>query len=146
MSNEATNQILKCFRYKLLILFLFAFPLSSSALDITLKAVKVRFALAENYPTSIYFSIENSSNQIDYLVDAKILDCPSCKVKINKTIFEKSIARIINLDRIALPSKSKVNSEDFRIYISVDGLKSKNFRMKLIFASGYSVVVTSSKH
>lgn len=125
---------------KLLILFLFAFPSLAFALEIKVKEVKVRFALAENYPTSIYFSIENSGNNLDYLVDGKILDCPNCKTQINKTVFEKSIARIIKLDRIALPAKSNMNSEDFRIYISVDGLKSKKFRIKFIFASGYSVI------
>ena len=109
---------------------------------IILHDIEVRSALAEGYPTSIYFIIENKGEILDYLMSVELIDYPKIKTTINKSIFEKKIARIIEINRLALPANTMVTSHPLHIYIIATGIPpaTKKLNLKFIFASGLEIV------
>ena len=52
--------------------------------------IKIKPALMAGYPTTVYFSLENDSDQLDYLLEVKSINFPSSKITIHKTIIEKN--------------------------------------------------------
>lgn len=118
----------------------FIFFISSSAIaeDLSIKNVHIRSAIEDGYLTTLYLSIENKSNEIDYLIGAEIMDYPDLVVSINKTVIEKTIVRIINIDRLAIPPQSTVTLAPLGIYIVIKklplkALKSRPLEMRFFF-------------
>lgn len=109
---------------------------------ILLHNVEIRSALSLGYPTSIYFTLENKGDELDYLMSVVLVDYPEIKTTINKSIFEKKIVRIIKIDRLALPAHSNLNSHPLHIYIMAEGLPvyTKSLKLKFIFASGLELL------
>ena len=101
----------------LLLLFSLLTSSLSFAQDIIISDLKTRPALQAGYPTTIYLNIENTSDQLDYLTDVKIIGYPNAIVTINKTVIEKNVARVIHIDRLAIPQHSKVSLSPRGIYI-----------------------------
>ncbi|MEK6733818.1 MAG: hypothetical protein AABY27_01785 [Pseudomonadota bacterium] len=121
-------------KIKLIIIGLF-FSITARASDINIFNLQVRKAYTDGATTTIYFDINNNSDEINYLLDAEIINCPTCKVTINKTVIEKNVARIITINRLAIPANSSINLAQKRIYMVIKnlGLARKPHRIKLIF-------------
>lgn len=126
---------------KLIILvcsFIFFVSGSVIAEDLSIKNVHIRSAIEDGYLTTLYLSIENKSNEIDYLIGAEIIDYPDLVVSVNKTVIEKTIVRIINIDRLAIPPKTTVTLAPLGIYIVIKKLplkvlKSRPLEMRFFF-------------
>ena len=99
--------------------------------------IKIKPALMAGYPTTVYFSLENDSDQLDYLLEVKSINFPSSKITIHKTIIEKNIARIIQIDRLSIPAHTKLNSLPLKIYLVIEEIPTdaRDLKLKFIFAN-----------
>ena len=111
---------------KKLIIFLLL-PYLAWADSLSVSNIQLRPSLQLGYPTTIYLTINNPNNQLDYLVGVEIVNHPHASVSINKTVIEKNIARIIHIDRLAIPPNSTVSLAPLGIYLVAQNL-SPNFR------------------
>ncbi len=113
---------------KLLYFFIIIF-LSFTTLAETLKIsnVKIITAFKYTYPSTVYLTIENSSNELDYLIGAELLEHPKAYITINKTVVEKKIARIININQLAIPANSTVTLSPLGIYLIIKNLDPNSF-------------------
>ncbi len=124
---------------KILLVILFAF--SAQATDIKISDIYIRPALSKNHATTLYLNIENTSNEIDYLIGAELTDNPEARISINKTVIEKNIARIINIDKLAIPPRSLVKLAPLGIYLVIkNGTSSDALKIRFIFRNHTSLV------
>ena len=115
---------------------LFSLFISSLSLaqDIIISDVKIRPALQASHPTTIYLNIENISDQLDYLSEVKIIGYPDAIASINKTVIEKNVARVIHIDRLAIPPHSKISFAPGGIYIIATNLSAiKELTLQVTF-------------
>jgi copper(I)-binding protein len=115
---------------KRLILILLFLPFLAQADNIIIRDMQVRKAISPNHPTTIYLTIDNLANEIDYLLEVEVNGLPAT---IRKTVIEKNIARIIKIDRLGLPAKSTVFLAPMGIYIVVNDPVSEPVSLKLFF-------------
>ena len=121
---------------RFLAIILIYFPFFAYAENIKIHNVQIRPALQKGFPTTVYLSIDNLTNEIDSLLKVEVHG--STGTSINKTVIERGVARIIKIDRLTIPAHSTVNLAPFGIYIVVQGLspefaKETSMNIKLIF-------------
>lgn len=126
-------------------IFIYFISYSVFAEDLSIKNVKIRPAIEDVASATIYLSIENKSNQIKYLLGAQVIGYPNSIVNINKTVIEKTISRIIKIDRLAIPSQSTINLLPLGIYmvikkIPLEVYKSKTIDIRFIFENNEIVM------
>ena len=109
---------------------------------IEITDIETRQSPLDQNPITVYFTIENTGIDLDYLYKVIINNQPNSIVKINKTVIEKGVARVINIDRLGLPPAIKFNSKRLRIYLVIEGLPSniKDFELKFIFANNKPII------
>ena len=125
------------------IFILLILPCFAHGKSINIENITVKPALAEGYSTSIYLDITNEKSTLDYLTKVEIIGHPEAKARINKTVIDKNIARIINIDRLIIPANSKVKLAPIGIFIRVTNLPfniSKNLKIKLSFMNEEAIV------
>lgn len=128
---------------KILILFLIVLlPFISNA--IIIDDVRIMQATGNNYPSVVYLSLENDSDDLEYLMGVEVIDHPESKAIISKTVIEKNVARIIKIDRLAIPDYSKINLAPIGIYIVIHNLNSSSpIDLKFNFKNSGEVIVNS---
>ena len=109
-----------------------------SGITIEIKEAWIRYPIEGTMSTSLYFQIYNSSLKTDYLikVESDIAD----SVQINKTVRYNGILKTIEVEKVALPSKTEVKFEPMGIYLLINDFKEKitkgtKIKFKLIFAN-----------
>ncbi len=115
-------------------------PLFANA-ETNITSIKIRPSLQLNYPTTAYFSLENNSNEPDYLLEVKLVSYPNSKVTLNKTVIENNIAHIIKIDRLSIPALMKLSSEEIKVYLVIESapIKLNKIEFEFIFASGKKI-------
>lgn len=125
---------------KPLVLFLLLLSSLCSADDhIEISNLSIKFFHNKNSSVTIYGDITNPNEQLDYLLNIEVIDHPEAIVTINKTVIEQNIARIIQIDRLAIPAHTTVNLKPLGIYLIMNHLskevfQTNNFKVKFIFA------------
>ncbi len=122
--------------------------LAASSQAIKIDHLSYRSALTADYSTSFYLEIENDSNQLDYLLEVKIIDQPNLLIQIRKTVIEKNIARIIKIDRLIVPAHSTVSLSPLGIYIVATGplfFQENPLKLEFIFENAGKVVVNTKE-
>jgi copper(I)-binding protein len=133
-------------RIFIVILLSLFFTIVKADENIVIRDLVVKPAINQNHLTTIYLNIDNLSNQLDYLLAVSVVDHPDAIVTINKTVIEKNVARVIKIDRLALPGHSTVNLAPIGIYIVINSQTEKLFvhkpvKLEFIFAkSGKKVI------
>jgi len=132
---------------KKIIFFLF-FPYIAYADDLKISNINMRSPAGDNYPASIYLNIDNQSDKLYYLLGIEILDHPNTQAKISKTVIEKTIARVITIDRLVIPSKMQVKLSPLGIFIMVKNLPKINspkpLELKIKFIFNDNIVLIKS--
>lgn len=128
---------------KILTLFLIVLlPFISNA--IIIDDVRIMQATGNNYPAVVYLSLENDSDDLEYLMGVEVIGHPESKAIISKTVIEKNVARIIKIDRLAIPDSSKINLTPIGIYIVIHNLNSSSpIDLKFNFKNSGEVIVNS---
>ncbi|MCT4634946.1 MAG: copper chaperone PCu(A)C [Rickettsiales bacterium] len=125
-----------------LLFFIALFPFISKA--IIIDDVRIMQAEGNNYPAVVYLSLENDSDNLEYLVGVEVIDHPESKAIISKTVIEKNVARIIKIDRLAIPDYSKISLDPIGIYIVIHNLDSSSpIDLKFTFKNAGEVIVNS---
>ncbi len=125
-----------------LLFFIALFPFISKA--IIIDDVRIMQAEGNNYPAVVYLSLENDSDNLEYLVGVEVIDHPESKAIISKTVIEKNVARIIKIDRLAIPDYSKISLSPIGIYIVIHNLDSSSpIDLKFTFKNSGEVIVNS---
>ena len=126
---------------KKILLLLFLLPQLANA-TVKVSNIVTRQSILDNRPITAYFTLENTGNEIDYLLEVKIENYPSALVTLHKTVIEKGVARIIKLDRLGIPSKIKFDSNKLRIYLVIEGnyLESENIKINFTFSNYISKI------
>lgn len=126
---------------KKFILFIYIFlALPVIASDLTISDLSIRWG--KN--SSVYFTINNLTNNMDYLIGAEVVGHPEAIVSINKTVIEKHIARIIKINKLAIPPHYSVKLAPIGIYLVIKNLDQKNsnpkdHKIKLFFEEAESI-------
>ena len=120
-------------RIFIVILLSLFFTIVKADEDIVIHDLIIKQAINQNHLTTIYLNIDNSSDELDYLLAVRVIDYPDAVVTINKTVIEKNVARVIKIDRLALPAHSTVKLAPLGIYIVINNLpaKERNIPIKL---------------
>lgn len=124
-----------------LLFFISLFPFFSRAIIID----DVSIMQAEgNYPAVVYLSLENDIDSLEYLMGVEVVNHPESKAIISKTVIEKNVARIIKIDRLAIPDYSKIQLAPIGIYIVIHNLDSSSqIDLKFTFKNAGEVIVNS---
>lgn len=128
---------------KKFILFSYIFlALPVIASDLTISDLSIRWG--KN--SAIYLTINNLANKMDYLIGAEVIGHPEAIVSINKTVIEKHIARIIKINKLAIPPNYSVKLAPIGIYLVIKNLEQKNSnpgnnKIKLSFQEAGSIIV-----
>jgi len=124
------------------------FPYIAYADDLKISNINMRSPAGDNYPASIYLNIDNQSDKLYYLLGIEILDHPNTQAKISKTVIEKTIARVITIDRLVIPSKMQVKLSPLGIFIMVKNLPKINspkpLELKIKFIFNDNIVLIKS--
>ena len=117
------------------------FALPAAAGSLTISDLSIR--LGKN--SSVYFTINNISNNIDYLIGAELIGHPEVIVTINKTVIEKGVARIITINKLAIPANYSVKLEPIGIYLVIKNLERKNlnkqgYKVKFFFKEAGNII------
>lgn len=122
--------------------FIVLFPLFSKA--IIIDDLRIMQAKGNNYPAVVYLTLENDCDNLEYLLGIEVIDHPESKSIISKTVIEKNVARIIKIDRLAIPDHSKINLAPIGIYIVIHNLNSSSsIDLKFTFKNAGEVIVNS---
>lgn len=125
-----------------LLFFIALFPFISKA--IIIDDVRIMQATGNNYPAVVYLSLDNDSDNLEYLMGVEVIDYPKSKAIISKTVIEKNVARIIKIDRLAIPDYSKIHLAPIGIYIVIHNLDSSSpIDLKFNFKNAGEVIVNS---
>ena len=125
---------------KLISIFIILFPIIAKA-SLSVNDINIRPALKANYPTTIYLAIDNDTNQLDYLLSVEIMDQQNSTATINKTVIEKNVARIIKIDRLAIPPNSKIDLAPFGIYIVANNFyKAETIKIRFVFKNAGEII------
>lgn len=133
---------MKILKMKLLaISLLFSFQAEAIIID----NLRIRPAVSNGYLTSFYFDLTNSSDSLDYLLKVELVDHQESDFRISKTVIEKGIARVIKIDRLAIPSYTKVNLEPTGIYVVLNNLspqfiEEKRAKIKFTFTYAGEII------
>ena len=124
----------------LLLLSYILLALSALADDLTISDLSIRWG--KN--SAIYLTFNNVSNNIDYLMGAEVVGHPEAIVSINKTVIEKHIARIITINKLAIPAKYSVKLAPMEIYLVIKNLEKKsvtqeNYKIRFFFKEAGSI-------
>ncbi len=131
---------------RIISLFIILLPFISKGVDIS--NINIRSSIKQNYPTTIYLNIENDSNQLDYLLNIEVMEQPQSSATINKTVIEQNVARIIKIDRLAIPAHSKIKLAPLGIYIVINKLlDTSSIKLKFTFKhAGEVITITKNKN
>lgn len=125
----------------LIIFLLFYSSIVKSEGSLTASVTSIRLAIDDNHLTTIYFNIINQTKELEYLVNAEIVDYPEAKLSINKTVIDAGVARIIKIENLIIPSKSTISLKSLRIFLAVKNYPkaTKNCKIKFNFTKGQSI-------
>ena len=131
---------------KKLLFFLVLIPQLTYA-TIKITDIETRLSLLDNNPITVYFTMENTGKELDYLYKVIVNNHPGSKVSIHKTVIEKGVARIIKIDRLSLPADIKFISKKYRTFLIIEGLdlNIKNYDIKFIFANNPPIIKHNNK-
>lgn len=116
-------------KFVLALILIFSSYANASS-QIVISNLQVTKALDKHHPTTIYFVIENLTNEIDYLTKVDFIDFPKSETIINKTIIEQNRASIIKINRLSLPPKFKLDLKEIKTYLVVKNLSPESFLKK----------------
>jgi len=108
-----------------LVVLLFISSISLASENIEINNINSRY-FKNNSTLVIYCNFINKADKLDYLLNLEIIDHPEAIATINKTVIEQNIARIIKIDRLAIPAHSTVNLNPLGIYIVIHNLTELN--------------------
>lgn len=130
---------------KIILTFCLLFSLLCKANEnVAINHLYSKYIGDKNNSLVIYGVMNNISNQLDYLLGLEVVGHPEIEVTINKTVIEQNVARIIKIDRLAIPAESSVSLTPLGIYLVTtkfpeELLKVGKIKIKFIF-SQYAII------
>lgn len=99
---------------KIFLIFFTIFPFISYADDSIISNLKIKSKINT---ITYYFDLHNNNAYTDYLLKLEITKPFYQELKIHKTVIEKNIVKIININQLALPAKTKIKFSPNGIFI-----------------------------
>lgn len=119
----------------LLIILLF----SANAFSIeTININNITFKKINDESIVLYAEIQNLSDKVEYLLDVEAKGFSEGKIQ--KTVHEDNVARVIKIDRLAIPANSTIFLKPKGVYILINNLPKspsifKDIKIKFKFAN-----------